>query len=137
MNFLSLQMSAGGYEPTLVITDHFTSTLRPSQPETKQPRPQPESCLITYLSLWVPLPQGRNFENKVINGLCSVANVDKTRITPYHPMGNGMPERFNKTLLYISGTLEDDRKSDWKSYVPPFVPTYFMKLLGLATLSYV
>ena len=56
--------------------------------------------------------------------LCSFAGVDQTRITPYHAMGNGMTERFNQTLLNMSGTLEYRQKEDWKSYVAPFVHSY-------------
>ena len=43
--------------------------------------------------------QGRNFESSVIKELCSLAGVQKTRTTPYHPMGNGMGERLNQTIL--------------------------------------
>jgi hypothetical protein len=32
-------------------------------------------------------------------------------------MGNGMTERFNRTLLNILGTLESNQKKDWKSHV--------------------
>ena len=39
-------------------------------------------------------------------------------------MGNGMPERFNQTLLNMLGTLEDHQKSDWKSYVLSLVHAY-------------
>ena len=39
-------------------------------------------------------------------------------------MGNGIPERFNQTLLNMLGTLEDDQKSDWKSNVPSLVHAY-------------
>ena len=70
------------------------------------------------------LSQGRNFESEAIKELCSIANGDKTRTTPYHPMDNGMPECFNQMLLNMLGTLEDDQKSDWKSYVPPLVHAY-------------
>ena len=53
-----------------------------------------------------------------------MADVEKTRTTPYHPMGNGMMERFNQTLLNMLGTLEDHQKDDWKSYVAPLVHSY-------------
>ena len=39
-------------------------------------------------------------------------------------MGNGMPERFNQTLLNMLRTLEDHQMSDWKSYVPSLVHAY-------------
>ena len=56
--------------------------------------------------------------------LCSIAAVQKSRTTPYHPMGNGMVERFNQTLLNMLGTLQDSQKQDWKSYVAPLVHAY-------------
>ena len=56
--------------------------------------------------------QGRNFESEVIKDLCSIANNDKSKTTPYHPMGNGMPERFYQTLLDMLGFIENDQKSD-------------------------
>ena len=35
-----------------------------------------------------------------------------------------MTERFNQTLLNMLGTLEDDQKQDWKSFVAPLVHAY-------------
>ena len=99
--------------------------LRQSYPETKQPTPQPD--LFDKFVCHYDFPprlhsdQGPNFESEVIKELCSIAKVEKSRTTPYHPMGNGIPERFNQTLLNMLGTLEDDQKSDWKSFVPPLV----------------
>ncbi len=68
--------------------------------------------------------QGRNFESSVITELCRIANVEKTRTTPIPPMGNGMAERFNQTLINMLGTLETHQKADWKSYVAPLVNAY-------------
>ena len=68
--------------------------------------------------------QGRNFESSLIKELCSLACVHKSWTTPYHPMGKGMVERFNQTLLKMLGTLEDHQKQDWKSYVAPLVHAY-------------
>ena len=61
--------------------------------------------------------QCRNFDCKLIKALCDLAVVRKTRTTPYHPSGNGGCERFNRTLLKMLGTLTDDQKLDWPTYV--------------------
>jgi len=50
--------------------------------------------------------------------------MEKSRTTPYHPMGNGMTERFNRTLLNMLGTLDSNQKKDWKSHVAGLVHAY-------------
>ena len=129
MDFLSLEMSAGGYEHILVIIDHFTRYAQ-AIPTKNQSAKTTARALFDNFICYYSFParlhsdQGRNFESEVIKELCSIASIDKSRTTPYHPMGNGMPERFNQTLLNMLGTLEDDQKSDWKSYVPSLVHAY-------------
>ena len=129
MDFLSLEMSAGGYENILVITDHFTRYAQ-ALPSKNQTAKTTARLLFDNFICHYGFParlhsdQGRNFESQVIKELCSIANIEKSRTTPYHPMGNGMPERFNQTLLNMLGTLEDHQKSDWKSYVPSLVHAY-------------
>ena len=60
---------------------------------------------------------GAKFQSKVIRKLCDIAEINKTRTTPHQSMGNGMMERFNKTLLNMMATLVDTKKSDWKAHV--------------------
>ena len=68
--------------------------------------------------------QGLTLESNLIKQLCSLAGTEKSRTTPYHPMGNGQCQRFNQTLLKMLGTLEEYQKSDWKAHVPTLVHAY-------------
>ena len=129
MDFLSLEMSAGGYEHILLITDHFTRYAQAIPSRNQTARTTARLLFDTFVCHYgfpsrLHSDQGRNFESEVIKELCAIANMDKTKTTPYHPIGNGMPERFNQTRINMFGTLEEDQKSDWKTYVPPLVHAY-------------
>ena len=129
MDFLALEMSAGGYENILVITDHFTRFAQAIYSKNQTAKTTARLLFDNFVCHYgfparLHSDQGRNFESKVIKELCSIASIDKSRTTPYHPMGDGMPERFNQTLLNMLGTLEDHQKSDRKSYVPSLVHAY-------------
>ena len=122
-------MSKGGYEDVLVITDHFTRFAM-AIPTRNQTAATTAKALYEQFIVHYSFPerihsdQGGNFESKVIRELCKLAGIQKSRTTPYHPMGNGMVERFNQTLIKMIGTLQDHQKSDWKSYIPALVQAY-------------
>ena len=129
IDYLSLERSKGGYENILVITDHFTRYAQ-AIPTRNQTAATTARVLFDNFFVHYGFPgklhsdQGANFLSKVIKKLCSLTGTVKTRTTPYHPMGNGMCERFNKTLLNMLGTLQEKQKSDWKSYVPTLTHAY-------------
>jgi len=68
--------------------------------------------------------QGANFEGKVIGHLCKLLGMKKSRTTPYHPQGDGITERFNRTLLSMLSTLELPSKINWEEHVAPLVHAY-------------
>ena len=129
IDFLSLERSKGGHENILVITDHFTRYAQ-AFPTRNQLAKTTAKVLFENFIVHYGFParihsdQGRNFESSLIKELCSLAGIQKSRTTPYHPMGNGMVERFNQTLLNMLGTLEEHQKQDWKSFVAPLVHAY-------------
>ena len=68
--------------------------------------------------------QAKDFEGKVFKELCDQALIKKLRTTPYHPQGNGQPERFNCTLLTMLGTLPLDSKKRWEDWVSNLTQAY-------------
>ena len=129
MDYLMLKMSKGGFQHVLVITDHFTRFAM-AIPTNNQTARTTADALWRNFRLHYGFPvrlhsdQGANFSSKIIKELCAIAGMNKSRTTPYHAMGNGMCERFNRTLLNMLGTLEEHQKVDWKSYVGAMVHAY-------------
>ena len=94
IDFLSLDPSKGGIENVLVITDHFTRYAQafPTKNQTAQTTARIlfEHYIVHYgFPARIHSDQGRNFEGETIKHLCELANVKKSRTTPYQPMGNG------------------------------------------------
>ena len=122
MDYLSLEPSKGNIENVLVITDHFTryALAYPSKTQTAQATARilwdNFICHYGFPEKFIS-DQGRNFESDLIKELCKIAGVKKLHTTSYHPQGNGQCERFNSTLCNMLGTLSEEEKSDWKSYL--------------------
>lgn len=129
INYLSLERSKGGFENILVITDHF-SRFAQAIPTRNQSARTTARALFENFFVHYGFPaklhsdKGANFESKVIKKLCKIAGIHKSRTTPYHPMGNGMVERFNRTLLNMLGTMSEKQKSNWKAHVPTLTHAY-------------
>lgn len=129
LDYLTLEMSQGGFENVLVITDHFTRYAQ-AIPTRNQTAKTTAEAFINSFAVHYGLPrrihtdQGRNFESKMIQEMCTVLGIEKSHTTSYHPMGNGMTEKFNQTLINMLKTLEGDKKVNWKAHVAPLVHAY-------------
>ncbi len=87
----------------LVITDHFTKLAHAFQCQDQTAKTVAKKlwdgffCVYGFLQR-IHSDQGASFESELIAELLELAGIDKSRTTPYHPMGNGGTERFNRTL---------------------------------------
>jgi len=70
--------------------------------------------------------QGRNFESKLMQELTKMAGIRRTRTTPYHPRGDGMIERLNRTVLQMLRATAYDNPSEWPSRLPTIMAAYRM-----------
>ena len=127
--FLTLETPKGGYEHVLVITHHFTRYAQaiPTRNETAKTTTDAlfKNFFIHYgIPKKIHTDQGANFESNLISELCDITGMIKSRTTPYHPMGNSLYERFNRTVIKILGTLHPDQKRDWKQHIGHIVHAY-------------
>ena len=126
MDFLTLEPSRGNLQHLLVVTDHFTRYAQ-AYPTRNMTAKTTADVFFNNFVIHYGMPQrihsdqGANFESHLIKELCTLTGIKKSRTTPYHPMGNGMCERFNRTLLNMLGTLSVEQKKDWKSHVGSLV----------------
>lgn len=117
LDYLTLETSKGGYQHILVITDHFTK-YAVAIPTRNQTAKSTAEAFYNNFVLQYGLPkrlhsdQGANFESKLIKELCDLTRIEKSRTIPYHPMGNGLTKRFNRTLLQMLGTLTIEQKQN-------------------------
>ncbi|KAJ8007698.1 hypothetical protein DPEC_G00096870 [Dallia pectoralis] len=129
IDFWSAEDSSNKSLDVLVVTDHFTKLaqayLCPNQ-----------SSKVVAKQLWnnffcvygfperIHSDQGANFENSLIAEICVVAGVQKSHTTPYHPMCNGITERFNRTLWSMIRALPRKAKLRWPERLKSLTLSY-------------
>lgn len=129
MDLLSMEPDSKGFSNVLIVTDHFT---RYSQafPTRSQKAHEVARVLVDKYFVHYGLParihsdQGRDFECRLIRELLSLMGIRKSRTTPYHPQGDPQPERFNRTLLTMLGTLSREKNRCWSEHVVHLVHAY-------------
>ncbi len=129
IDFLKVEPSKGGFENILVVTDHFTqySFAFPCRNQTAATTAKVlyENVFMHYaFPLRLHSDQGKNFVSSTIKNLWNLAGINKSRTTPYHAMGNGQCERFNRTLLNMLGTLTPTDKLNWKKHIFNLIHAY-------------
>ncbi|XDV17974.1 hypothetical protein PO909_023762 [Leuciscus waleckii] len=129
IDFTLLEPSRSGIENVLVMTDVFTKFTQ-AVPTRNQRAETVAQVLVSewFCKFGVPArihsDQGRSFESSLIQQLCRLYQVEKSRTTPWHPAGNGQCERFNRTLHNLLRTLPRSQKDDWVSALPQLLFCY-------------
>ena len=109
VDVLKVPTSAKGNQYLLVVQDYF-SKWPFAQPMADQKEERIVQILrdnvftVTGPPQKLHSDQGRNFESHILSDLCKAFGVKKSRTTPYHPMGDGLVERMNRSLLTLLRT---------------------------------
>ena len=121
VDILKIPMSPQGNQYILVAQDYFSKwPFAQGMPDQKAD--QIIRILRDQVFTLVGPPerlhsdQGRNFESQILGDLCKAFQVTKSHTTPYHPMGDGLVERMNRSLLNLFRTFVQN-EGDWEQHL--------------------
>jgi len=106
----------------MVVGDYFSCWME-AFPIPNQEAPTVAEKLVNEVFLWYSAPeqlhsdQGRQFEPRFMMEICKLLQINKTRTIPYHPQGDGLVERFNRTMLAMLATCAKDNPLDWEIHM--------------------
>ena len=121
VDILKVPMSSKGSQYLLVIQDYFSKLpFAIPLPDWKAERIvqalKDQVFTLVGPSHRLHSGQGRNFESYILLELCKAFGVTKSHTAPYHPMGDGLVERMNRSLLNLLRALVKT-ESDWEEHV--------------------
>ena len=114
----------------LVVLSHFTKFAHAfPKKKNKSGRSAADTLFNKYL-LDFGFPkrilhdQGNEFDNELFKRLSEVTGIKPSKTTSYHPMGNGLCKRMNRSHLNMLKTLPENFKSNWKSHIKKLTFAY-------------
>ena len=129
IDYVQLDPCKGGYQYALVACDHFTKFVQIYPTKNKSALAAADriynDLVLKYgLMSRVHSDQGKEFVNTLFKRLHKMCGTDYSRTTPYHPMGNGMTERMNRTIINMVKTLGENEKKDWARHLSKLAFAY-------------
>jgi len=87
-----------------------------------------EALVTMFTRVGIPMEilsdQGTQFMSNVMKEVSRLLSMTQLVTTPYHPMCNGLVERFNGTLKAMLKRMCVERPKDWDRYVPALLFAY-------------
>ena len=117
-----LSETTRGNKHLLVVMDHFTKWYEVLPIQNQRASTMADILVNRIFSRFGPptishSDQGRNFESNLMQKVCSLMGIHKSRTTAYHPQCDGQVERQNRTLQEMLAAFVSEHKDDWDTWV--------------------
>lgn len=124
-----LPESTAGNSYILVVGDYFTKWLEAYAIPNQEAITVAKKLVDQMFCRFSPpeqlhSDQGKQFESKLIQEVCNLLRIKKTRTSPYHPQCDGLVERSNRTLLNMLATTSQNHPFDWEDQLPKVCMAY-------------
>lgn len=124
-----LPTSEAGNKYIMVVSDYFTKWTEAYAIPNQEARTVASRLVDEFVCRFgapetLHSDQGRNFESKLMQEMCILLGIRKTRTTPYHPQSDGQVERFNRTLASMLSNYVADNHKDWDVHLPRVLMAY-------------
>ena len=127
IDILEVPLSNRNNRYLLVVQDYFTKWPEaipiPDQTAARITKEMVKLFCMYGIPDIVHSDQGRNFESTIFRQTLAAFGTKKSHTTAYHPEGDGMVERLNRSLLQLLRTYAQ-RQDDWEKHLPLVLYAY-------------
>lgn len=123
-----LPTTTSGNRYLLVLIDHFTKWVEACPLPDQTSATTIEKVFEAWISRYgtperIHTDQGPNFESNEFATFCRSQRIRKSHSSPYHPQGNGLVERCNRTFKMLLKTHVES-ESEWDLCLPTCLMAY-------------
>ena len=68
--------------------------------------------------------QGKQFKSAVVQEICKILGMQKSRSSPYYQKFDGVAESFNRNLSNMLATTSHNHPFDWEDQLPKVCISY-------------
>ncbi len=120
--------SERGYRYILTVVDHDSRYPEAVPLKNIQAETVAEALLDIYSRVGLPeevlSDLGTQFVSEVMGEVCRLLRVRQMTTTPYHPMCNGLVERFNGTMKQMLKRLCNEQPKEWDRFLNALLFAY-------------
>lgn len=105
-----------------------------------QSAPTIAKLLLEEVKIWHGVPNqllsdcGSSFLSHLIDKVCQLMGIRKVNTTVYHTQGDGLAERFNRTLPDMLAKTVKPGGQDWDDHLPyMYIPFAYQAMLQAST----